>query len=145
MGTTHKHPVFHHPSLVVRACEFGWGVFASSKLPADEIVERCPFLVVPASATVEPPLSEYVFMMTDDPADPMFGFRAMPLGWGGLFNHNNTPNLHYVSHDKRKLLEFSTTREIAAGEQLFVSYGPKWWSKRGKPGGTLRAPPGPPR
>ncbi len=126
-------PVFHHPAIQVRSCEFEYGVFSSARLPAGEVIERSPYLVLPSSQTDHPPLCDYVFMISDDPKDPAHTLRAMALGWGALFNHNNSPNVRYLSIPKRRILEFSTTREISAGEQLFVSYGAHWWSQRGRP------------
>lgn len=125
-------PVYHHPSTVVRACEYGWGVFASARIDADVLVESCPYLVVPEADTHAQPLCDYVFKLTDDPADPDHAFRAVALGWGALFNHANEPNLRYAAVPRRKLLQFTTTRTILAGEQLFVSYGAAWWNYRAR-------------
>lgn len=127
-----QHPVFRHPALTVRACEYGWGVFTTARLEADVLVESCPFLIVPEADTLAKPLCDYVFRLTNDKADPNYPFRVLALGWGGLFNHANEPNIQYSSVVKRRLLHFTTSRPVLAGEQLFVTYGAAWWNDRPK-------------
>jgi SET domain-containing protein len=52
-------------------------------------------------------------------------FSAIALGLGSLFNHSATPNVEarYKYVDKRWLLEFHTTKNIKANDQLFLNYG----------------------
>jgi hypothetical protein len=123
-------PVFHHPALVVRHCEFGWGVFTTANLSEDTIVEQSPYLILPDTACDGNILADYVFRLSDDESSPDYQRRAMVLGWGSLYNHNKAPNLSYGIIVKRKLFQYITSRQVYAGEQLFVSYGEKWWADR---------------
>ena len=93
------------------------------------MVEQAPYLVVPADACNPNILADYVFRLSD-PKQPDVELRALVLGWGSIYNHSNEPNIEYAILAKRKLFQYTTTRKIYAGEQLFVSYGEKWWQDR---------------
>lgn len=66
-------------------------------------------------------------------------YNVVLLGNGGFYNHHSDPNLVYVEvvgrgEDVPHLVGFRATRDIAAGEQLYVSYGENaetWFGKRG--------------
>lgn len=122
--------VFQHPALRVRPCEFGWGVFTSAALPAGTLVERAPFLILDLGVTQAPPLSDYVFRLSDEEGSELYDQRALVLGWGSLYNHNDDPSLEYAMILEQQLFEFTTRRAVRAGEQLFVSYGAVWWNDR---------------
>ncbi len=122
--------VYQHPALRVRPCEFGWGVFTTKALPAATLVECAPFLILDLGAAQGPPLCDYVFRLSDDEASPLYDQRALVLGWGSLYNHADDPNLEYAMYEEQQLFEYTTRRPVRAGEQLFVSYGPRWWDDR---------------
>ncbi len=124
--------VFQHPALVVRPCSFGWGVFTQTALPAETLVECAPFLLLDMASAQHPPLCDYTFRLTDAPGSPHFDQRALVLGWGSLYNHADVPSLDYRLRLKQRLFEYITTRDVAAGEQLYVCYGPVWWTDRGR-------------
>ena len=95
----------------------GRGVFATRDLVADEVVERAPVLVLPASeaaaaqATV---LGSYVFGWRDT--------VAVGLGFASLYNHAWDPNLVYFRRLEDGCLEFVARRDIRAGEELTINY-----------------------
>ncbi|MSQ01466.1 MAG: SET domain-containing protein-lysine N-methyltransferase [Myxococcales bacterium] len=124
--------VFQHPALRVRPCSFGWGVFTRTALSAGTLVEVAPFLVLDLASAQHPPLRDYTFRLTDDPCSAQFDQRALVLGWGSLYNHADEPSLEYHLRAAQRLFEYITTRDIVSGEQLFVSYGPAWWTDRGR-------------
>lgn len=127
-----KTTVTRHPAIEVRTCEFGWGVFTTADLPAGTLVERTPFLVLDPVDAQNPPLNDYVFVVTHNPRSPLFGQLALVLGWGSLFNHAGEANVQHHLKLKERLFDFVTTRAVSAGEQLFVDYGDGWWSERGR-------------
>jgi hypothetical protein len=124
-------PVFRHPALTVRGCHYGWGVFTLEDLAEGTVLERCPYLELADSNCEHKPLRDYVFGLTDDHRHHHFTRRALPLGWGALYNHADEPNVAHSVFAKKRLFQFVTTRAVTAGEQLYVSYGPRWWSERG--------------
>jgi len=56
-------------------------------------------------------------------------YNVVLMGNGAFYNHHSNPNLRYVQvieragDDVPQLVGFRATRNIAAGEQLYVSYG----------------------
>ena len=141
MNDTHAPRVHHHPALEVRRCAYGWGVFTTRALDAGEVVECAPYLVLPAVAADALPLCNYVFWLSDDEKSALYGQRALSLGWGGLFNHDDAPNLDYAADTDAQLLEFITTRAVHAEEQLFLSYGADWWQVRDASGSSAPSMP----
>lgn len=122
--------VFQNPALQVKPCEYGWGVFTRDALPEGTLVERAPFLILDLGATQAPPLSDYVFRLSDEEGSALFDQRALVLGWGSLYNHADEPNVEYAMILEQQLFEFTTRRAVRAGEQLLVSYGAVWWNDR---------------
>lgn len=96
------------------------------------MVERAPLLLLDAVDTENPPLNDYVFTVTFNPRSSLRNRLALVLGWGSLYNHADTPNVQHHLDMRRRLFEFVTTREVSAGEQLFVSYGDSWWADRAR-------------
>jgi hypothetical protein len=125
-----------------------WAVYAARSFRADELVEVTPFFVpLGKHETAYSVLDNYVFgfqrdnaaeIVTDDQV-----LNVVLLGNGGFYNHNPDPNLKYVQIIAREgddiphLVGFRATRDIAAGEQLYVSYvdnpadSIEWFEKRG--------------
>jgi len=51
---------------------------------------------------------------------------AVPLGFGGIFNHADDPNLTFFLNLKNKWITFRARRDIPAHEQLTIDYQ---WTK----------------
>jgi SET domain-containing protein len=123
-----------NPALVVRETPHrGRGVFAVMPIAEGTLVESCPVLEVPvedAPRLLETVLGDYLFLWggTRDRA-------ALALGYGSLYNHSDAPNAMYVR--KPSTLDFVALRDIAAGEEITVSYNggfgdtsPVWFEAR---------------
>ena len=121
-----------HPSIEVRRCEWGWGVFATTDIAADTVVEEASYLDLPIADTLAAPLRDYVFRLLDEdePDDRTKERRALVLGLGSLFNHSHPPNIEYTLDSDRRVFCFTTNRDVRADEQLCVSYGEDWWEGR---------------
>src|SRR5438270_3892935 len=82
----------------------GRGVFAERDFAEDEIVERCPVVVIPGkhnrlySATV---LADYGFRWPQRPE-----VVALPLGYGSLYNHSPDPNLRFHQNLDERAIDF---------------------------------------
>ena len=44
-----------------------------------------------------------------------------------MFNHSPTPNLNYIRDYSTGSIKYTTSREVQAGEELCIFYGPKLW------------------
>lgn len=102
----------------------GRGVTTSLPLAKGEFVAQCELLVLSSKDTKvvnQTDLQYYTFKYNEDS-------DCLVLGIGEIFNHDGNPNVRYDITDytqdgyTRKVMTFTTTREIAAGEQLFIDY-----------------------
>ncbi|CAE6918717.1 Ogt [Symbiodinium sp. CCMP2592] len=66
------------------------------------------------------------------------GLFRVVLGCGSIYNHASVPNLAYrrvrvgsCAPSQSLSICYVAKRDIAAGEELLISYGKTWWSSRG--------------
>lgn len=130
-----------------------WAVYAARDFKADELVEVTPFFIpLESHHTRFSVLDNYVFGFERNvdvsvEISEKQDLNVVLLGNGGFYNHNDNPNLKYVQviaregdNDVPHLVGFRATRDIAAGEQLYVSYvddpanSLEWFEKRGLDG-----------
>jgi SET domain-containing protein len=102
----------------------GRGVFATAAIAKGETIEVCPVLTVEA-ADANGVLADYVVDLGDDSDG-----SALMLGYGSLYNHSENPNAEYV-YESDEAYAFVATRDIAAGEEITISYSDEWWETRG--------------
>ncbi|GAA6016511.1 hypothetical protein JCM10207_002822 [Rhodosporidiobolus poonsookiae] len=112
----------------------GRGVFATADIPAGEVVEVSPVLVLgekeyKGTTAGESPddgklrgveasqLRGYVFTWGRD------GSMAVALGLGSLFNHSSTPNVSYSLDHAQYTISYRAAKPIQAGEELCIFYG----------------------
>ena len=53
--------------------------------------------------------------------------NAVPLGYGGLFNHSDDPNMSFCLNVPKQWITFRAKRDIPVAEQLTINY---LWSKK---------------
>lgn len=98
----------------------GRGVFTDTAINKDEVIERCPVLIIPQyqlEAIDETILFDYYFSWKDEARD-----GAVALGYGSLYNHSYTPNAVYKRIVKERILEFMALDDIEAGGEILVNY-----------------------
>jgi len=98
----------------------GRGVFADHDIDMGRIVVVNELLVLSEADTVKvnnTSLKLYTFKYNDTQ-------DCLCLGDGELFNHSDTPNVEYYLQNinGRKVMSFLASRDIVAGEQLFINY-----------------------
>ena len=115
----------------------GRGVFATRAISRGTLLEVSPVLVFGADESERhgrhTALSEYVFRWL--PA----GCFALALGAGSLFNHARRPSVGWTRDFERAELRYTTLRDVAAGEELRISYGPPaalWFATDGEGDGN---------
>ena len=125
-----------------------WAVYAAQSFKVNELVELTPFFIpLENHQSMYSVLSNYVFDFDRSHSDApentgVKQMKAILLGNGGFYNHHNNPNLEYVQVVAREgdnvphLVGFRAKRDIAAGEQLYISYiddpsNTEWFEKRG--------------
>jgi hypothetical protein len=93
----------------------GRGVFAARSFVADEVIEECPVLLVPAGAIVALGLDGYCFEWDDDRC-------AIALGYGSLYNHAWNPNACYEHDHDADVVRYVALCPIEAGEEITINY-----------------------
>ncbi|MEY2570416.1 MAG: uncharacterized protein QOE63_766 [Acidimicrobiaceae bacterium] len=99
----------------------GRGVFATTDLEPDEVIERCPLLIVPADEAVVvcgTILGHYAYGWDD-------GAVAIALGFGSLYNHAPDANATYEEGDDGQgnpTIVVRADRTILAGEEIVIDY-----------------------
>ena len=111
--------LIHNHLIVKKSPIHGFGVFADEHLLAGEMIEEC--YVLPISNNNED-LENYCFTGNKK--------WILPLGNGAVYNHSNKPNAECEYDAKKKLLTFKAKRFIAKNEEIFVSYGKRWFKDR---------------
>ena len=112
--------------LVVRDSPVhGRGVFTKDPIEGGSLVERCPLLYLEAYDTPEGgTLMDYVFDAGDDGS-------WLALGLTSLLNHSENANVEVEIDADAQLLRLRAVVDIAAGGELFINYGPTYFSDRG--------------
>eukprot|EP00434_Breviolum_minutum_P001551 symbB.v1.2.001368.t1/scaffold71.1/size352893/11 len=112
----------------------GNGVYARKALQKGEIAEFAPSVLL-MNTEMGSLLSDYRYS-----AETLReGLFRVVLGCGSIYNHSAEPNLGYrrvrvdASSEAVQGLSvcYYAKRDIAAGEELLISYGKTWWSSRG--------------
>ena len=113
-------------SIRVGDTPHGRGVIATEDIAKGETIEVCPVLELTAEEA-NGVLTDYIVGLGDDVEG-----SALMLGYGSLYNHSDEPNAEYL-HEADDAYSFVATRDIAAGEQVTISYGEDWWETRDEP------------
>lgn len=115
-----KPNLFQNEISVRKSSIQGYGVFADKDILPGEIIEECYGFNV---AGIEAELVDYYFKAKDNRS-------FMPSGYGALYNHSDTPNANYMLDQENSILEIKANKKIRRGEEIFISYGKKWFDKR---------------
>ena len=96
----------------------GRGVFASRRYRRGELVEVAPVIVI-KSGMVPKPISNVLYEWELRPDGPT---RAIALGYGSLYNHDNPANLKYTKDATANVIRYWALRDIAPDEELSINY-----------------------
>ncbi|CBQ68183.1 conserved hypothetical protein [Sporisorium reilianum SRZ2] len=110
----------------------GRGVYATTRIPADMLIEISPVLLFPpdeyARHGSKTQLDGYTFVWKRTSGGA--AIMALALGLGSLFNHDaRGPNVKWTLDYGTHSIMYRTVREVGAGEELTISYGSgrMWW------------------
>ena len=101
----------------------GRGVIAASDIAKGEVIEVCPIVEL-GEEDANGLLNDYVVDLGDGSER-----TALMLGYGSLYNHSDEPNAEYT-WEADDAYAFTALRDIAAGEQVTITYGKEWWATR---------------
>jgi len=55
---------------------------------------------------------------------------AVVFGFGSIYNHSEDPNANWETDVDRGVYVFTALKNIAADDEICVSYGKRWWEAR---------------
>lgn len=114
---------FIDPRLEPRWIEgIGHAIFAKDYITKGFFVEVAPVVIFEPKDLLGGELTNYVLLWGDR--------MAVGLGWTMVYNHCDQNNCEFSVNHHESLLAIMTARDISAGEQLTVNYGPEWFSSR---------------
>jgi hypothetical protein len=53
--------------------------------------------------------------------------QYLALGYGSVYNHSKNPNTKIKLNFENETMTIYSIRKIEKDEEIFVSYGPKYW------------------
>lgn len=118
---------FIDPRVEVRmTAKMGKGCFALERIEKNTLIESAPVILVHQDTFRNlndynggtHKLSEYPFSWGVD------GLCAISLGYGGIYNHSVNPNVVWRPNHEYESLQYTTSRDIEVGEEIFVRYLP---------------------
>ena len=102
----------------------GFGVFASQDIDEGTIVETC-YSIKTYNQTFNPAI-DYLFSLSNTES-------LLPLGYGSIYNHSSTPNIHWrIVNMEKPVIEFYALKKIRMGDELCHNYGQQYWKVREK-------------
>lgn len=115
----------------------GRGVFATKNIQTGELIERCPLvpLVLRSKQQTDPAIWSYCYTkpLCDCNECKTNGFLFyMVLGHGMVYNHQDNNNAEMKFDHKNLFVDIIANRDIENGKEVFVTYGPKYFSNRPK-------------
>src|SRR3990167_103867 len=113
--------LFQHTLIVKKSSLHGYGVFAGKKIKKGELIEECYILITKGDNRS---LEDFYF-------DGKGRRYVMLTGFGSIYNHADEPNATYTINIKNRLARIKAVKPIRKGEEIFISYGEKWFSTRG--------------
>ena len=97
----------------------GRGLFATETIAADTLVMEAPLLLIPAQQRValqSTLVDDYVYEWDEH------GTAALVLGVSSMCNHADDPNAFLWLVPDGLVAQLFTLRDVAAGEEITVSY-----------------------
>jgi SET domain-containing protein len=126
---------YSNPWIGVRTyADKGRGVVALRDIPAGQLIERTPVLVIPDAErkiTDRSIVFTYVYMWehgtTEQDLYTGSGRAAIALGMSSLLNHSYEPNAIFVRKIDELELELRSSSSIAAGDEVTIDYQMQLW------------------
>ena len=109
---------------IAETLKMGKGVFTSSAIEANTIIEVSPVVVMTNEERKlldQTRLHDYIFEWQAE-----LQKCCMALGYVAVYNHSYQSNCEYEMDYKTELISVKTMRAIEAGEELFINYNGDW-------------------
>lgn len=112
---------------VKKSCMGDRGAFATKDIRKGETVEICPVILEKReNIKNNTEVDNYVF------SSGKKGEVALAFGYCSLFNHDDDYNVEWQVDPNSKKIVLRASKDIKKGDEMFISYGKKYWSARNK-------------
>jgi hypothetical protein len=123
------------PKVEVRlSTVHGYGVFAKENLEEGELIEQCRLLKLGNRAIYnnDPVLKDYVWAGEQKSSESKEhgACQYIALGFGSIYNHSDQPNTIQKLNFRTEVMKVKAARIILKDEEIFVSYGKKYFMIR---------------
>ena len=112
------------------------GVFATDDIQVDELIERCPMVILNWRMKYhkDPMILDYCFTNTCpcEECKVHGGHFLMVLGYGQVYNHQDENSAHISFDMKEQTADVVCVKPIKKGEEIFINYGPNYFKNRNK-------------
>lgn len=99
------------------------GMLAASDIKKDEIIEKCPLILIKHEDEQKKLESCPSGNVIDNYYYDWDGTRwCLPLGYAMLYNHSYKPNAQYIFDYENELLVFEAIADITKGAEILVNY-----------------------
>ena len=143
MEENQNNPVIEKPELITPSkIRLGYsdvhfrGVFATADIGEGELIERCPAVTLAWRTNYQKDPVVWSYMYTNScPCDECKrhgGHFVMVMGWGQIYNHQDDNNATMNINIKLQLADVVAKKKIRKDEEIFVSYGDKYFQNRTK-------------
>lgn len=129
---------------IARTRNKGRGVYCSTFIAKDSLIEICPVLIIPENEVDiihETDLHDYYFVWGEKDEQ-----AAIALGYGSLYNHSYRPNAEYIYDLYNNCIEVRAIKDIPAGKEITFNYNGEpscmdelWFDQKGKRTKRLKA------
>lgn len=112
------------------------GVFATEDIEEGELIERCPTVTMAWRTNYQKDPTVWAYMYTNScPCEECKRHGAhfiMVMGWGQIYNHQDNNNASIKINMKDNVADVVANRKIRKGEEIFVTYGERYFKGREK-------------
>ena len=114
---------FIDTSLIIKNTKRGLGVFSTKNIVSNTVIEHSPYSSCWNSVWQDTPenLRKIVFSYPKNSDNYVIG-----LGYVSIYNHNDNNNADWFTTEAGILIR--SVKDIRIGEEVFINYGPAYWS-----------------
>jgi len=112
---------FLHNSLTMKKNKYGWGIYSTTFIPKNTLIERA---IMYKMFNVDGNENPHLFTWSDD--------RKVWAGGTGLtpfYNYSDKPNIKKIGDLPNYILHIYTIKDIEPDEELVSTYFSKKWRK----------------
>jgi len=110
----------------------GHGIFSNAEISEGELIEEAKLLKLSFRSKIfqDSVLINYAWVNEScncEQCQKEGMEQYLALGYGSVYNHSKNPNTKIKLNFENETMTIYSIRKIEKNEEIFVSYGPKYW------------------